>query len=103
MAKDREVTQENKYFYKLGFMNGENRLQKTIEAVIKTNAHLMQELLRLDREQPVVGVLLDYNTIDKIIKAISKPLANRPLAKKIQVKRNKSRQKDDYAALMSIV
>ena len=39
--------------YKLGLIEGENRLQTTINCIKITNRRLFNELLRLDKHQPL--------------------------------------------------
>jgi predicted double-glycine peptidase len=50
-----EFTQREKDIYKLGFRNGEAQLQQTINCIKATHSNLMDELLRLDLDKPVLG------------------------------------------------
>lgn len=52
--------------YKLGLLDGENRLKLTINLMARTNGNLFNELTRLDRWQP-----LDDSTIKLTPKLIS--------------------------------
>ena len=44
--------------YKLGLLDGENRLQRAITLLRKTNNHLLNEILYLDKKSP-----LDVNSV----------------------------------------
>lgn len=102
MAKDRKkVTQENKHFYKLGYMNGENRLQKTIEALKKANHYLWEELTRLDQEEPRGGVIIDNKTLRGIVKALHKK-DSKHLIRKIEAKKVKQLKAMEHRILMSL-
>lgn len=56
--------------YKLGLLDGGNRLQTTINCIQKTNKHLFDELLRLDRASPLDGCCIKISRVlaEKIVK-----------------------------------
>ena len=60
--------------YKLGFLRGEIRLRTTINCIKKTNRSLFNELLRLDKEQPVDSVCIKMRRRDaeKLVKYLLK-------------------------------
>jgi hypothetical protein len=60
--------------YKLGLQDGNNRLSHTINLIHKTNRALYDELLRLDRLEPlnVNSVVLSREQVDGIIAALRK-------------------------------
>ena len=64
--------------YKLGLLEGENRLQTTINCIHKTNRHLLEELLRLDKEKPLddCSIKMSRNYAERLIKTLKK--VNRP-------------------------
>lgn len=86
IKKDREITETDKAFYKLGLQDGEGQLKRTISLIKTTNRHLLDELLRLDREDATTGVLLSFEQTKRIIKALKKPKANPCRAKFLQKK-----------------
>ena len=49
-----DLTEDFKNVWKAGYLEGESQLRKTINLVKATNSNLMDELLRLDFEKPVV-------------------------------------------------
>ena len=102
MAKDRKITETDRYWYKLGFMNGESQLTRTVEKLRAAFGHLFDELTRLDRDDPRVGVLLDYKAVDQIITALRKPTKNFPLANKITLKKLRAEKKDAKAVLKGL-
>ena len=63
--------------YKLGLLEGENRLQTTINCIRKTNRHLLEELLRLDKEKPLGdrSIKMSRDYAEKLIKTMKR--ANR--------------------------
>ena len=68
--------------YKLGYLEGENKLRVQINKLQAAHNHLAQELLRMDEEEPKVGVTLSYNTIKTVIRNVKKA-GNYPLAKRL--------------------
>ena len=60
--------------YKLGLMEGENRLQTTINYIHKTNKALFDELLRQDKEQPLDGcyIKVSRDLAEKFIKTFKR-------------------------------
>lgn len=59
MAKithNRKVTEENRNWYKLGFLNGEDQLKETINKLRVAYGHLFDELTRLDEERPTHAI-----------------------------------------------
>ena len=101
MAKDRKITQENKDFYRLGYLNGEHRLKRTIEVLAKANHHLWEELTRLDLKEPRGGVLIDYKTFGQILKHVTKK-ERFCLVKKLKLKENRAKNRDEHNLLMGI-
>ena len=63
--------------YKLGLLEGENRLQTTINCIHKTNRHLLDELLRLDKVNPLddCSIKMSRDYAEKLIKTMKR--ANR--------------------------
>lgn len=101
-AKDRKISEENREFYRLGFLNGEAQLQSQVAKLRAAYGYLFEELTRLDREQPVVGVFLDYKTVNAIIKALKNATKNSRLASKLKKKKKEAQAKDAEAVLKDI-
>ena len=100
--KNRKVSQANTRWYCLGYKNGENQLeQKTLKALRQVNNILYEEVTRLDRNKPVTGVLLNYNTIDRVIEALPKR-DHRVLIKRLKRMRAEARKNDNLAVLLTL-
>ncbi len=84
MAKNRKYTESDKNWYKLGFMDGENQLRRTMEVLKTTNVRLYDELCRLDKDSPVVGVLLPFSVVERLVKQLKKPINHPHLARKFK-------------------
>ena len=82
--KDRKISETDRAFYKLGFQDGERQLERTIILLKTTNKRLWDELTRLDRVDPVAGVLVPEVMAHRIIKVLRKPMRNYHLAKKLK-------------------
>ena len=80
MKKNREFTENEKEIYRLGYLNAESRLQRSIDNIKATNRHLMDEVLRLDLDKPVVGdpkhitITVTVMFIEKTIKVLRSKL-----------------------------
>ena len=74
--------------YKLGILDGENRLHRTINHIKATHREMLKELLRLDREQPLTDncIKLGRLEVEKIIRYILRKNKNSRLAKNLQKK-----------------
>ena len=97
-----EMTDNDKYWYSLGFNNGEAQLKCTLEKLRASYHVLFDELTRLDKKQPVVGVLLSYKIIKSMLKAIRKGTVNYKLAAEIQRKYDEARAKDNLQVLTEL-
>ena len=84
IKKDRQITLTDRVFYKLGFQDGERQLEYTMRLLKATNNRLWNELCRLDRVDPIAGVLVPEVMVSQIIKALNKPTKNYPLAKRLK-------------------
>ncbi len=103
--KRRKISETERTFYRLGFLNGEQRLERTIELLRTTNGILWDELTRLDRDKPVVGVLLPYDTINRIITGLSEKgghRRNRILIRTLKKMKAEARKADSHSALMDL-
>ena len=60
--------------YKLGLLEGENRLQTTINCIHKTNRALLNELLRLDKKKPLndCSIKMSRDYAEKLIKTMKR-------------------------------
>ena len=60
--------------YKLGLLEGENRLQTTINCIHKTNRALLNELLRLDKKKPLndCSIKMSRDYVERLIKTMRK-------------------------------
>ena len=77
MAKQsRKVSDTDRAFYKLGLQDGRRQLERTIILLKTTNRTLWDELCRLDREDPIAGVIMSRVLAKEIIKALRKPTKN---------------------------
>lgn len=81
--KDRKISETDQAFYKLGFQNGQQQLERTLILLRTTNNQLWDELTRLDREDPVTGVVVPEVMVQQIIRALRKPTRNYRLARKL--------------------
>jgi len=70
VKKDREITDVDRAFYKLGVMDGENRNKQSLIALQNANRCLAEEIVRLDREDPIVGVVVPFRFAGVIIKSL---------------------------------
>lgn len=68
IRKTKEFTEREKDIYSLGFRNGANQLQITINNLKVVHNDLLEELLRLDIHNPVIG---DPNQITITMKLFS--------------------------------
>ena len=102
MTKDRKVTESDRQWYRLGYLNGQSQLQQTLEVLQTSISYLASELARLDRDEPRVGVLLNYEMVDRVIKGLRKPTKNFPLANTIDGIKKKAQKNDAHTALMAI-
>ncbi len=83
--KDRKISPTDRAFYKLGFQDGEQQLKKTLNVLTTTNRELWDELVRLDKTDPIEDeILIPTKMVERIIRALKKPLSNFYLAGKIQ-------------------
>lgn len=57
----KDLTVDFRGVFKLGVLEGERRLQVTINCIKKTHRQLFKELLRLDRIQPLDSVCIKMN------------------------------------------
>jgi hypothetical protein len=57
--------------YKLGIQDGEQRRDELLALALKTNRCLWRELQRMDKNQPVAGVLIPYDLVDMFDKALT--------------------------------
>ena len=76
--KNRKITDTDKIkrsretdlsLYKLGFQDGEQQLKETVILLKKTNHQLWEELTRLDKKRTVVGVVLTFDEVRRLIRA----------------------------------
>lgn len=60
--------------YKLGLLDGRNQLQQTINCIRKTNRRLFDELLRLDKVQPLDSccIKMSQKDVEELIKHLRK-------------------------------
>lgn len=58
--------------YRLGVMDGEKKRQKIILVMQAANEHLVEGLARLDREQPLDGLMLSRVVAEGMLKAMQK-------------------------------
>lgn len=92
--KNRKITETDKAWYHIGLLEGEQRLKQTIILLRKTNNALWDELLRLDRIEPVVGIVLSFSETKRFIKALKKTNPRyQHYVKKLQDKLKKARIK----------
>lgn len=80
----REISETDRTFYKLGVLDGEDRLNRTIKLLKTTNRALWDELTRLDRAEPLVGVMVSFFTTGRIIKSLEQSKNNLPLLRKLK-------------------
>ena len=91
----KEISEDNKFFYNLGFSRGRDELKTVINLMQKTNRELYNEMLKLDDTKPLVGVLLSYNIVERVIKSLIKH-KNPKFAKLIEKLRDEAREKDMF-------
>ena len=91
--KNRKFTERETEIYRLGFRNGENQLQQTINCILKTNSNLMEELLRLDLHKPVMG---DPRHITITLRA----LVFRNMARALRTKKTTQEQLTHYSKVI---
>ncbi len=101
MAKDKKITEENEDFYRLGFINGEGQLKAQIALFKKVNGMLFDELARLDRSDPKVGVLLSYKKIETIIRNLKRAKCNW-LVIELRKLKHESQERNDGAAFLDL-
>jgi hypothetical protein len=91
--KNRRFTENEKIVYRLGFLAGEAQLQQAINVVKATNSNLVDELLRLDFEKPVLGdpkhVTITFREV--ILKKFIKNLRDENMS---------LQQRKDYASML---
>ena len=102
MAKDRKITEEDKTFYRLGYLNGESKSDRMIALLQKVNGLLADEIKWLDRKEPRIGVFLDYKTVEQVIKLAYGRGQNPYLARRLKEMRDKARARDAHTVLMAI-
>lgn len=81
MAKKRKITNTDKAFYQLGYQDGERRERKMLLLLQKTNRALWDELCKLDERKPIVGVLMSFKVVERLIKSLKKPIKHLSLAR----------------------
>lgn len=94
--KKREITERDRQFYKMGFLNGCAQHDQTVNKLRGAYAQLFEELTRLDREEPLMGVLLDYKLVGSIIKGLrnAKGSYYRGIALRLMRMKRKAQKKD---------
>jgi len=75
-----------------GRREAEEFLQARITQICNTNHQLLVEIMRLDKTEPVVGVMIPYKFAEKVIRKLRKKNANDWHAKQIKYYMNKSDQ-----------
>ena len=93
----KEISQDNKDFYKLGYSNGVNCLERQLVQLKETNRNLWDMLTNLDKDEPLIGVLMSYKDTETVIRDLRKGVINYPLAAKLVCKRKKAKKKDNQA------
>jgi len=88
------ITERDKKFYRLGFEQGEHKLRETTLLLQTTNKNLWQELLRLDRIAPVAGVVLTYNEVERLIRALRKGKVSYHRASNLKKKINNAKREE---------
>lgn len=71
--KDRKVTDTDRAWYKLGFMAGKAENARKIallQIANKAVADLFEEEQRLDKDDPVVGVMVPFEDVERIIESL---------------------------------
>lgn len=83
----REITDIDRAFYRLGQLDAEEYIQKTmmilrqsIEQLKRVNALLVDEIYNLDESRPRAGVLVSLKVVWRVVKALKKLSVNLPLA-----------------------
>ena len=102
LTNPKKISVENKQFYTLGYLNGESRLQKQIKEMKKVNNILMDEILRLDREEPRNGVVMGYVEVGRLIKALKQTRIRYDIAVKLQKRLDKARANDNQEVLLAL-
>lgn len=65
-----EYEQAVRSAYRLGVLDGEQRRKETLRAMQTANKHLVAELVRLDRDEPLDSLALPFSLIDQIEQAL---------------------------------
>lgn len=86
MTKKRKISEENRAFFKLGVLEGEQRMRKALADLKTVNRELCDIVMEMDKNQPVVGVMLDFKLARRVVKQCKIGRKNPPLANKIQEK-----------------
>lgn len=87
--------------YRLGFQRGEAQIKETIAKLRQCYKHLFDELTKLDRYKPVMGVLLDHKTIGTIIRQAGRN-KNKPFARRIKKLQKEAQEREAHDLLMSV-
>lgn len=99
MAK--KITEREKKYYRMGYEHGEHKLRETILLLQKTNKELWHELLRLDRIAPVVGVVLTYTEVERLVCALRKEKASPCRAVTLEKKIKKAKQEGELFSFLT--
>jgi len=97
----KKATEIEKKWYRLGYLNGTRQLEGTLKRLKTGYGHLFDEITRLDKEKPRVGVLVDYKTFDTII-LIAEKQKRTYFVRRLKQMQKRSHEKDNHAALMNI-
>lgn len=91
----REISETDQAFYKLGVMDGEDRLKRTIKLLKTTNRALWDELTRLDRAEPLAssGVTISFADMERIIEILKRGKTRIALARKMKMMQRKAKKK----------
>lgn len=68
--KNRKVSEMDRTFYKLGVQDGEDRIRASLVAMQNANRCLAEEIARLDKEDPIVGVVVPFGIAERIAQSL---------------------------------
>lgn len=103
--KIKEISQENKNFFRAGLLEGnanKSVLKEALNTMMKTNRELYHIIMELDKVEPVVGVLLTFKLAKSALVSANANHTNYDLAKKIQVCIDKARVNADMKVLTAL-
>ena len=74
----------NKTGYDRGLLDGTQHRHQLIKAMQITNNKLWDELVRLDREEPLIGVLVSFDFAEQLVKCVRSEAHNYRLATRLR-------------------